>query len=163
MLGVCFGLIVNMNCLLRPIYKFFYPHNKIVLPSPNEWCDKDHKLLEACFTLLVDFITEECARMYFLSFPKEAPLFFFWVSDKKREEWGLEYLLMGLEEQTEERQEYTHKLVELYHWWVYERDLEQDISYELGAMDYMNKEYALYLRDSDRLKELISIREIMWT
>ena len=152
-----------MKCILRFFHKIFYPRNVIKLPIDNEWCDKDHLLLEACFKILVDFVTVECARMYFISFPQQIPMFFWMLTEQQREMYGLEYLTVNLEEQEPKRQEYTNKLISLYMWWLYEREDAQHIPIEIPAVEYMNKEYDLYLNDSSKLKELIDIREIMWT
>lgn len=107
---------------------------RLHISTVNLFSDTDTVLLHAAFKLLCDFIEKE----------------------KPEELIGSDLQYDGAEEQNDD----LRRLRCLYYWWRYIRPKQQD-SHLLSHTK--NNHVINYEFDTDRLHELISLRENMWT
>jgi len=170
----------------------------------KSWCDTDYLMLYANFQLLVNYVEIERASFDALicnvegiriSFFRKLLFKFFGVYIRSRE-LGLKSIEDSIDDHRKEikdtdspeyrTQQFKYinamkKSIELYKWWVDERDsdynrndgslIDLELHVEnidgLGSVvqikNYLEKDLELYEKDTEKLKELIDIREILWT
>lgn len=118
---------------LRNSHVLYHPELKV-----GEYYEIDDKFLYCNFQALVDFVEIECSNMYEIYYSNIH-------LSKRNAVQGLAYLdILG---------DKYYKVVELYNWWkVREKDM--------GYYDYNDNAYK---EDTQKLIELMSIRQLLWT
>ena len=122
------------------IYNWLNNSNVLYHPElkVGKYYEIDDKFLYCNFQALVDFVEIECSNAYEVYYDLQS-------LSKRNAAQGLAYLdILG---------DKYFKVVELYNWWkVREKD-----------MDYYDSSDPSYKEDTQKLIELMSIRQLLWT
>lgn len=126
-----------MTSFLQKIHRIVYPHNTLHVPSlrRGNWYDVDTKMFEAMFTLLCEYVENECAHITLMDHEKYTPLqrlIHRWVPRVLRRNFsrklGLEYLdwMASVPECSQHQVDMNEMTKELYLWYNDEYPLMQD-------------------------------------
>lgn len=126
-----------MTSFLQKIHRIVYPHNTLHVPSlkRGNWYDVDTKMFEAMFTLLCEYVENECAHMMLMDTEKYSlrqRLMHRWVPRVLRRPFsrklGLEYLdwMASVPECSQHQVDMNEMTKELYLWYNDEYPLMQD-------------------------------------
>jgi hypothetical protein len=131
----------------------------------------DTRMLHGCFEALVDFVEVETAALYLWCNREEAGKYWRYrfkllrFKSIRSRELGLKYLYEKpvdsegvLGETYQQEQE---KIASLYLWWKDTRPTRKD-PYEEDSLHF-DLETSYYEEDTEKLKQLISIRNRLWT
>ena len=126
-----------MTSFLQKLHRTVYPHNTLHIPSlkRGEWYDVDTKMFEAMFTLLCEYVENECAHMMLMDTKKYSLLTRLkhrWLPRNLRKPFsrklGLEYLdwMMNVEDCHQYQVDMCQMTKNLYLWYNDEYPLLQD-------------------------------------
>lgn len=161
--------------LYRTTQKYHLVNTKL---EPGYY-DKDWLMLNACFSLLVDFVEREAAWMKLVCSNEEQIKVPWYMTNtqyvrRHSEELGIAYLKSSMELCMElddngcmtkgdlqilhERTQgwCAQEMLSLYLWWKYERDIERK-DLEFGKIMLLDD------KDNNQLIRLMKIRESLWT
>lgn len=126
-----------MTSFLQKLHRTVYPHNTLHIPSlkRGEWYDVDTKMFEAMFTLLCEYVENECAHMMLMDTEKYSLLTRLkhrWLPRVLRRSFsrklGLEYLdwMISVPECSQYQVDMNTMTKELYLWYNDEYPLMKD-------------------------------------
>lgn len=126
-----------MTSFLQKLHRTIYPHNTLHIPSlkRGQWYDVDTKMFEAMFTLLCEYVENECAHMVLMDHEKYTPLQRFkhrWLPRVLRRplsrKLGLEYLdwMINVPDCHQYQVDMNQMTKELYIWYNDQYPLLQD-------------------------------------
>jgi hypothetical protein len=126
-----------MRRFLQKIHRIVYPHNTLHIPTltRGNWYDVDTKMFEAMFTLLCEFVENECAHMMLMDTEKYSlreRLMHRWVPRVFRRNFsrklGLEYLdqMAAVDDSYQQQIDMSQMTKELYLWYNDEYPLMKD-------------------------------------
>ena len=126
-----------MTSFLQKMHRIVYPHNTLHIPSlkRGDWYDVDTKMFEAMFTLLCEYVENECAHMMLMDHEKYTflqRLMHRWVPRIYRRPFsrklGLEYLdwMASVPECSQYQVDMNQMTKELYLWYNDEYPLMED-------------------------------------
>lgn len=135
----------------------------------GQYWETDDKILHGCFEALVDFVEVETTTMMLWCYKEESKKYWRYrfkplrFKSIRSRELGLKYLRFSMNETDHEieRCAKDQEIIKLYLWWKDERPSRVDpYSDEVWSMDL---ETAYYEEDTEKLKQLVSIRGTLWT
>jgi hypothetical protein len=126
-----------MTSFLQKLHRTVYPHNTLHISSlkRGDWYDVDTKMFEAMFTLLCEYVENECAHMMLMDTKKYSLLTRLkhrWLPRTLRRPFsrklGLEYLdwMMNVEDCHQYQVDMCQMTKDLYLWYNDEYPLLQD-------------------------------------
>jgi hypothetical protein len=126
-----------MTSFLQKLHRTVYPHHTLHIPSlkRGEWYDVDTKMFEAMFTLLCEYVENECAHMMLMDTKKYSLLTRLkhrWLPRNLRRSFsrklGLEYLdwMMNVDGCHQYQIDMSQMTKDLYLWYNDEYPLLQD-------------------------------------
>lgn len=136
------GYIMEIRYLLQKIHRYCYGHNVLTMPAlrRGQWYDTDTKMFEALFTLLCEYVENECAHMELMDTKKYSRwtrLRHRWLPRKFRKALSRELGLANLdwainEPDCQQHQRDTAEMTkDLYVWYTTEYPLMRD-PYEMA-------------------------------
>jgi hypothetical protein len=126
-----------MTSFLQKLHRTVYPHSTLHIPSlkRGDWYDVDTKMFEAMFTLLCEYVENECAHMMLMDTEKYSlftRLKHRWLPRNLRKPFsrklGLEYLdwMISVPECSQYQVDMNTMTKDLYLWYNDEYPLMQD-------------------------------------
>lgn len=126
-----------MTSFLQKIHRIVYSHNTLHIPSltRGQWYDVDTKMFEAMFTLLCEYVENECAHMMLMDSDKYSlrqRAFHRWVPRVLRRDFsrklGIEYLdwMASVPDASQYQVDTSQMAKELYLWYNDEYPLMTD-------------------------------------
>lgn len=136
------GYIMEIRYLLQKIHRYCYGHNVLTMPAlrRGQWYDTDTKMFEAMFTLLCEYVENECAHMELMDTKKYSiwtRLRHRWLPRKFRQilsrDLGLAYLNWAISNPDcgLEQKDTAEMAKDLYMWYTNEYSQLQD-PYEMA-------------------------------
>ena len=137
------GYIMEIRYLLQKIHRYCYGHNVLTMPAlrRGQWYDTDTKMFEAMFTLLCEYVENECAHMELMDTKKYSRwtrLRHRWLPRKFRKilsrELGLAHLNWAINEPDcgPEQKDSAEMAKDLYMWYTEEYPQMKD-PYEMAV------------------------------